>query len=239
MKHLGAIDDFFSGLADDNLPFWRSSKKQQEFIKKLFSFKLIPLVLALGNLVSGLAGIYVFVPRVPVGFYTFDQYPWFLWYFLPDCSVSALLYIYFLIDYKRTRTGFSGLIQQFFFWIIFWGNLRGGFAILGVGLSPGANFDFIVAFTHMAIILEALTVLPFLSWNSKYFLLIFGAWIGLNEWLDFIAMPPVLQPMLVLYPETKEELLYFAIGYLSADCLAILLSITKWRVKIQQNNEEI
>ena len=116
-------------MAEDDQPFWRSNKKEGDFVCKLFNFKLfsfsvghvvfnfylIPIMLAVGNLISGLAGLYVFIPIGPVDFYTFDKYLWILWFFLPDCGIVALLYIYFFIDYKRIRTGFTGKLQHFLF----------------------------------------------------------------------------------------------------------------------------
>ncbi|MFX1252001.1 MAG: hypothetical protein ACFFCZ_10365 [Promethearchaeota archaeon] len=76
--------------------------------------------------------------------------------------------------------------------------------ILAIDLSPATNFNIISALTYVAMLLEALSIWPFLNWKSRSLFLVLVGWMGLNEWLDFTAMPPLIQPMPVMYPASKR-----------------------------------
>ncbi|MFX1252002.1 MAG: hypothetical protein ACFFCZ_10370 [Promethearchaeota archaeon] len=95
MNFSSPSDTASSNITEDDQPFWQSNKKQRNFVCKLFNFKLfsfnveplvfnfylIPITLAIGNLISGLAGLYVFMPTGSVAFYTLINIPGFYGFF--------------------------------------------------------------------------------------------------------------------------------------------------------------
>ncbi len=147
-------------------------------MRDLALYRPLAIFIILCNLAGSLWGFISWYGR------TLLQTPWYMWVFVPDCPLYALLFVIplTLILLRRSRPWINALVAvglikygiwTVFYWVVYW--------------SRTADFNFMsvaMTLTHTGMILEGLLLLSFLRMDWPTALTVSG-WFLLNDWVDY------------------------------------------------------
>ena len=148
------------------------------WMRDLVLYRPMALFIILCNLIGSVWGFIFWYGQ------TLLQTPWYMWVFVPDCPLYALLFVVplALILLGRSRPWINALVAvglikygiwTVFYWVVYW--------------SRTADFNFMsiaMTVTHTGMILEGLFLLSFLRMDWPTVLGV-GGWFLLNDWVDY------------------------------------------------------
>lgn len=147
-------------------------------MRDLVLYRPIAIFIIICNLIGSIWGFIFWYGQ------TLLQTPWYMWVFVPDCPLYALLFVIplALILLGRSRPWINALVAvglikygiwTVFYWVVYW--------------SRTADFNFMsiaMTVTHTGMILEGLFLLSFLQMDWPTVLGV-GGWFLLNDWVDY------------------------------------------------------
>ncbi|MFX0090311.1 MAG: DUF1405 domain-containing protein [Candidatus Hodarchaeota archaeon] len=224
--------------------FWLSSDNQRQFMETLFNYlpftAFVTFLVVLSSFVAlvsyffpsgqGLANGF---PALPI-----TDWPVILWFFVMDCPVYALLYLYFIYDHDKTREGWKLGVQQVLYGVIWTGLLKAsvfGVSIylltvifeffLGTLILFNVLLGLISLLTHLAMIVAAIVMMPFMTVNRRT-LALFGVWMAFNDFLDFFPIFfPIANwlPTLALWRASEPFAIFILVIYIATDVILLLI----------------